>query len=35
MCHFKNELRAGLQDVYDNYAYAGILLKFNSSTEIN
>ena len=34
MCHFfNNELRAGLQDVYNSYAYAGILLihqlKFN------
>jgi hypothetical protein len=32
MCHFNNELRAGLQDVYDNYAHAGILLKWTSST---
>ena len=27
MCHFNNELTAGLQDFYNNYAYAGILLK--------
>jgi hypothetical protein len=33
MCHFNNELRAGLQDVYNNYTYAlNTLLKWNSST---
>ena len=28
MCHFNNELRAGLRDVYNNYTYAaGILVE--------